>query len=300
MRAPTGQQFTLTSGTSRAIITELAAGIRHFSIDGVDLTEPFDEQDGPPMGCGIVLVPWPNRIAEGAWTLDGKRQQLDLTDPQRKQATHGLLRNSPYRVAEQSDEAITLTAGVFPQHGYPFLLDTSVRYALVDGGMTVTHELFNASRSKAPVAIGAHPYFRIGDVPSADLTLTVGASTRFSMNELLLPVDEVPVDGDFDLRGGRVLGEIDLNVTLGGLPAGTTSSVLTAPDGRSLEVWQDENFRYVQVYTPRDFPKDGGTALAVALEPMTAAPDAFNSGKGLRWLEPGETWTASWGVRYTA
>jgi len=300
MRAPTGQQFTLNRGSSRAVITELAAGIRHFSIDGIDLTEPFAEQDGPPMGCGIVLVPWPNRIAEGAWSLGGKRQQLDLTDPQRKQATHGLLRNTAYRVAEQTDDAITLTAGVFPQHGYPFMLDTNVRYELVDGGLSVTHTLFNAGTQKAPVAIGAHPYFRIGDVPSSDLTLTVGASTRFTMNELLLPVDEVPVDGDFDLRGGRVVGEIDLNVTLGGLPEGATSSVLTAPDGRSLEVWQDENFRYVQVYTPRDFPKDGGTGLAVALEPMTAAPDAFNSGKGLRWLEPGETWVASWGVRYSA
>ena len=37
---------------------------------------------------------------------------------------------------------------------------------------------------------------------------------------------------------------------------------------------------------------------AVALEPMTAPPDALNSGTGLIWLEPGESWTSSWGVRY--
>jgi aldose 1-epimerase len=31
---------------------------------------------------------------------------------------------------------------------------------------------------------------------------------------------------------------------------------------------------------------------------MTAPADAFNSGEGLRWLAPGETWDLGWGIRY--
>ncbi len=31
---------------------------------------------------------------------------------------------------------------------------------------------------------------------------------------------------------------------------------------------------------------------------MTAPPDAFNSGEGLRWLEPGDIWEARWGIRF--
>ena len=301
MRAPTGQQFTISREGATATVTELAAGLRRFSIDGVDLAEPFDEFASPPMGCGIVLVPWPNRIREGRWMLDGAPQQLDLTDPGYKQATHGLLRNTAYRVLESAAEAITLGATVYPQHGYPFVLETSVRYELVDGGLDVTHSITNDSERAAPVAIGAHPYFRIGDVPTEELTLTVPASTRFELDDSLLPVAEHPVDGDFDLREGRVLGEVDLNVTLGALPDGPNSSTLAAPDGRSLEVWHDENFRYVQVYTPRNFPMlSGSKGLAVAIEPMTAAPDAFNSGLGLQWVQPGATLTARWGVRYHA
>ena len=30
---------------------------------------------------------------------------------------------------------------------------------------------------------------------------------------------------------------------------------------------------------------------------MTCAPDAFNSGDGLIILEPGVTWTGSWGIQ---
>jgi aldose 1-epimerase len=39
--------------------------------------------------------------------------------------------------------------------------------------------------------------------------------------------------------------------------------------------------------------------LAVAVEPMTAPPDALNSGQSLIWLEPGESSEGSWGLRYT-
>jgi aldose 1-epimerase len=34
----------------------------------------------------------------------------------------------------------------------------------------------------------------------------------------------------------------------------------------------------------------------LAVEPMTCAPNAFRSGDGLRRLEPGASFTASWGI----
>jgi aldose 1-epimerase len=32
---------------------------------------------------------------------------------------------------------------------------------------------------------------------------------------------------------------------------------------------------------------------------MTAPANAFNTGQSLRWLNPGEEWRATWGIRYT-
>ncbi|MET4582672.1 aldose 1-epimerase [Conyzicola nivalis] len=306
MRAPTGEQFVLTrttpTGSSTAIITEVAAGLRTFEIDGVALTEPFAADRTPPFGDGIVLVPWPNRVEDGIWLLDGKRQHLDITEPARHNAIHGLLRSTAYRVTDQSETSVTLAATVYPQHGYTFMIDSTVTYELVEGGLTVTHAFRNLSGAKAPVAVGTHPFFRIGDVPVEDLVLRLSASTRFETDDRLIPLSENPVEGtEFDLRDGVRVGDLRLDDAFGGVTVtdGESVSSLTAPDGRRVEMWQDDQHPYVQVFTTRKFPKDGGLGLAVAIEPMTAAPNALNTGLGLKWLEPDERWVVRWGIRYS-
>lgn len=296
MRAPTGEQFELTHGGWRAVVTEVAASLRELSADADDLVQSYPETSAPPYAAGIILVPWPNRVRDGKWTLDGRSQQLDLTEVGRHNASHGLLRYAAYRVTERSEHAVTLSALVPPQHGYPFLLDTSVRYQLADDGLSVTHTIVNESDAAAPVAIGAHPFLRIGDVPTAELTLTVHAATRFEIDEQKIPTAEVPV-GEQDLRDGRRVGDLDIDLAFGQLSRldGMAAS-LTAPDGRQVGLVVDDDFRYVQAFVTRDFPGSGG--VAVALEPLTAPADAFNSGTGLRWLQPGERWSPSWGIRY--
>ena len=144
----TGEQHVLTfdGGAVTATVAELAASLRALVVDGLSLVQDYGSDALPSQASGIVLVPWPNRVRGGRWELDGQPQQLDLTEPSRGNATHGLLRNTGYRVTDRSDAALTLTAPVFPQHGYPFRLDTSVRFELDADGLTVTHGLRNAAR----------------------------------------------------------------------------------------------------------------------------------------------------------
>jgi aldose 1-epimerase len=303
MHSPTGEQFRLTgvwgSHRTEAIVTELAAGLRTLTVDGRQVTEPFPETETPSFGNGIVLVPWPNRVEDGHWMLDGRSQQLDLTEPARSNAIHGLLRNTAYRVLDRSESSVTLGATVFPQHGYPFLLGTSVRYEVLVGGLAVTHRIHNRSDAAAPVAVGAHPFLRVGDAPIEDLTIQVRAGTWFETDERQLPVAEHPVAGtDYDLREPRRVGEVSLDTTFGQLEAdgGIARHRLVAPNGRWVELWQDAHFGYAQVFTATEFIREGTPGLAVAIEPMTAPPNALNSGEGLRWLEPDEIWELSWGI----
>jgi aldose 1-epimerase len=303
MHAPTGEQFRLTAtwgtSTTEAIVTELAAGLRTLTVGGMHLTEPFAESAKPSFGNGIVLVPWPNRVRDAVWQLDGEEQQLDVTEPAQGNAIHGLLRNTAYRVLERSEASVTLGATVFPQHGYPFLLQTSVRYEVVADGLTVTHSIRNSSGASAPVAVGAHPFLRVGDATIEDLTIEVQAGTWFETDARQNPIGEHPVDGtDYDLSAGRRVGDLTLDTAFGAVQMedGIARHRLSASDGRWVELWQDADFGHVQVFTAPAFEREDGKGLAVAIEPMTAPANALNSGDGLHWLQPAETWTLSWGI----
>ncbi|QAV71587.1 aldose epimerase [Salinibacterium sp. UTAS2018] len=289
-------------GEARATITELAASLREFSIGGVELVESYAESAMPPFADGIVLVPWPNRIEDGTWMLDGEAQELDITERDRNNAIHGLLRNAGYSLIERTEGSVTLGATIFPQHGYPFHVHTTVRYELVEGGLRVSHTATNLSDAAAPYALGTHPFFKIGDTPIAQLTLTMTAATRFESNERLIPTGEVAVAGtEFDLSAGRPVGELDLDTAFGGVEVvDGVAARLAAPDGREVRVMVDENFSFVQLFTPRIFPTLNGIGQVVAIEPMTAAPNAFNTGRGLLWLEPGVEFAATWGVEFSA
>ena len=304
MTLPTGEQFALETSTSsgeiRATITAVAAGIRSLSINGIDLVPSYAEDRTPPMGAGIVLAPWPNRIRDGRWSHDGTEHQLAITEPARSNAIHGLLRYTEYKPIARERDSVTLAATIYPQLGYPFLLGTAVHYELVADGLKVTHFVENLGAEAAPVALGSHPYLKIGGVPTGDLVLRLDASSHIEVDERLLPTGEVPVEGsEWDFREGQRVGGIDLDDAFGEV-AGQDGQVLhslTAPDGRSVSIWADDEFEYVQVFTTREFPGEGGD-VAIAVEPMTAPAEAFNSGRGLKWLDPGEEWQLSWGIRF--
>lgn len=304
MTLPTGEQFALETSTSsgdiRATITAVAAGIRTLSINGIDLVPPFGEDQTPPAGAGIVLVPWPNRIRDGRWSHDGVDHQLVISEPEKNNAIHGLLRYTEYRPIARERDSVTLSATVYPQLGYPYLLGTAVHYELVSDGLKVTHYVENLGAEAAPVAIGTHPYLKIGGVPTADLELRLDAASHIEVDERLLPTGEVPVDGtEWDFREGRRVGDVSLDDAFGEIASedGQVLHTLTAPDGRSVSIWADSEFEYVQVYTTTTFPGEDGD-VAIAIEPMTAPAEAFNSGRGLRWLDPGEEWQISWGIRF--
>ncbi|MDR7161211.1 aldose 1-epimerase family protein [Arthrobacter sp. BE255] len=291
-----GRQYELRRGDALAVITELAAGLRLYSRAGVQLTETYGDAEISPGAAGITLAPWANRVEDGVWYLDGKKQQLDITEVSRNNASHGLLRNAAYSLVDESQYSVTLEATVFPQHGYPFLVRHRVQYLLAeDLGLMVRQTLANDSKAPAPFVLGAHPYLRLGDTDLDDLLLTVSAGTRLVADERLIPRSAEPVSGDTDLRAGRRVGTLDIDVALTDITfdGGVARHTLTAPDGRSVSLWQDETCGYVHVFVTTDFP---GRARAVAIEPMTGPANAFNSGDGLRWLAPGDSFTIAWGI----
>ena len=296
---PTGHRHVLRAPRAAAEITELGASLRALRVDDVDLVPRYPDGTPTPAASGIVLVPWPNRVRDGSWTQRGTQYQLAITEPKLGNASHGLLRFAPYRVVSSTVDAVALEADVFPQTGYPFHLRTRVTYTLGDDGIDVVHEVVNVGTADAPVALGAHPYLCLSDVPTADLALELDAQRWYPVDERSLPLgDPVPVDEAHDLRTPRRVGDLQLDTAYTDLRRagdGRVRAVLHAPDGRRVELWGDEHISHLQVFTTDRYP---GHDLAVAVEPMTAPADALNSGRDLRWLAPGDSWRVTWGIFY--
>lgn len=308
-----GRQYILRNGSAMAKIGEVAAVLREFSVGGTCYTETWPDEAMTPMAAGIVLMPWPNRVAGARWTWAGAEQQLDITEVARGHAIHGLLRYSPYTATDLTESSVTLRAAIYPRHGWPFTLDTAVSYELVDHadggyGLTVTHRVSNTGTAPAVFGCGTHPYLRIGEVPTDELTLTLRAGSVYVTGDDLIPVEKQPLTGDLAaLPTGAELGALqldtvftDLQPVSGELPGRPArfEHVLTAPDGRTLTLWADTVFGHAVVFTPDMFPDadGGGVHRAVAVEPMTCPTDALNSGEGLITLGPGESWSGSWGL----
>lgn len=171
-------------------------------------------------------------------------------------------------------------------------------------GLTVQHTIKNHGDGPAPVAIGAHPYLRLGTWDVKDLTLTIAAAAILPLDENYFPTPRRKVQGPHEtLSGGCLVSDSIDHACFTELTAQESKfrHALAAPDGTAVELWADPDFAYVQIYATDEFPDNesqapNATCSAIAIEPMTAPPNALNSGEGLNWLEPGKNWTLSWGV----
>lgn len=305
---PSGEQFEIAAAGYRAVITESGGALRVLSYGDRPLVDGFAVDETSTGGRGQLLMPWPNRIRDGRYSFNGRDLQLALTEPTRSNASHGLARWAAWTLEEHTANSVSLVYRVMAQTGYPWAVDLHVLYDLGADGLTVTQTATNLSDGSAPYACGAHPYLTVGAPANGAidrLELTLPAGTRTRSDDRLIPVETLPVDGPHDFRAGRVIGDLRLDTAFGDLARvdGIATVTLSSPDtGHGVALWVDEKIPWLLLYTADDVP--GKERRSLAVEPMTAPADAFNSGVDLVTLAPageaGDELSVTWGIRALA
>jgi aldose 1-epimerase len=206
----------------------------------------------------------------------------------------------PWLLASKTDDAVALACVLHPQPAYPWRLELSLEYRLRGDGLEIVARATNASADAAPFGIGFHPYLTMG-IPVDDVRLAIPASRRLTTDDRALPTGEEDVAGnEFDFTVGRPIGATRLDTCFTGLARGSdgrSRARLGSVDGkRGIEVWADEAFGYLQVYTGDTLEPPPRRRQAVAIEPMTCPPNAFASGVDVIRLEPGTSWSGAWGI----
>ena len=299
--APSGEQFEIRYGDQRATIVEVGGGIREYAVGDRAVLDPYPLDDLCDGEHGAPLIPWPNRLADGTYRFDGTDYAVPLTEPEKHNAIHGFLSWRPWQAVVHSDSQVVMCARLLPLAGYPFALDVRVAYVLAGDGLMVSTTATNIGDQACPYGSGQHPYLSAGGGHVDDCIFELRASTRIlTANERQLPTGTAPVAGtDFDFCVGRRLGNQKLDTPYTDLDrdaAGRAWARLTAPDGMQAEVWVDEHYPVIEIFTG-DTLVPPRRRRGLGTEPMTCPPNAFQTGESLARLEPGQSLTTTWGAR---
>src|SRR3954452_7609453 len=135
---PSGEQFQIRLGDQRATVVEVGGAIREYYAGERAVLDPFPIDKMADGAHGNPLVPWPNRLADGRDEWDGAKLQVALTEPDKGNAIHGLLRWRNWSPIDRAPERVVMGSRIYPEKGYPFILDVSVAYELRNDGLVVT------------------------------------------------------------------------------------------------------------------------------------------------------------------
>lgn len=201
-------------------------------------------------------------------------------------AIHGMLYNALFSVVETSADEVG--ACVKMQHvydredeGFPFAYRCEVEYFLSqDNSLSIKTTITNVDEQLLPIADGWHPYFSFGHSIN-DCQLEFQSKSILEFDEGLIPTGRrIPYEefGSIKTIGGNSFDncfELDFTEC-------QPLCVLRSPQlNLQVEIFPSKDYPYLQVFTP-------GHRMSIALENLSAAPDALNNGQGLRVLEPHE------------
>ena len=299
----TGAQYDIAAGDYQATVTELGAGLRSLRVSGQPVIRHYDADEVPPAGAGQLLAPWPNRVDHGQYSFGGRSYQLDLSEPARGTAIHGLTRFASWRVVELQADQVELGLQLLGRPGYPFCLELSARYRLSEqAGLEVTITARNAGSRTAPFGTGSHPYLLAGTGTVDSWQLQLPAARWQPADDRGIPVGRpLEVAGSqYDFRERRAIGSTSLDTAFTDLYTGDDGRAwarLTGPDAE-IALWAGPGYRWLQVFTGDPLGPDA-RRRALAIEPMTCPPNAFVTGIDLLTIEPGASATQQWGIQAT-
>jgi galactose mutarotase-like enzyme len=272
----------------------LGASLRHRGVELLRRVEDLEAAAAKGSTAGIpILHPWANRLAGLSYRVAGTEVTLDPSSPLVHLEEHGLpIHGVPWsRIAWElvAAESTRLIARLDWERKellqiFPFPHWMELTATLDPSGLTMETTLRAGSHGPVPVSFGFHPYLGLPGLRRDHWHLTLPAMRRLALDERGIPTGaESPFEG-FDGALGQAAFDDGFALPGEGL------SLSLAGGGVHVTVELVAGYRYAQVFAPAD--KD-----YVALEPMTAPANALASGRGLRLVEAGGTFRATFRIR---
>jgi aldose 1-epimerase len=276
----TGDSLIIDAQTGASLIELHLSGLSLIDLPGSS-TQPLVSN---PYHPSALLTPWVNRVRNGNYSFKGKNYQLPINEPTLGNAIHGLLARAPFTVVQQLDASVTLEhtyKGEEPNYPFPFIFRYT--YTLLnEGGLEITFYAQNTGITSMPFACGWHPYFSFPNTTVADLSIKFHPISRFLSDSQMIPLKEENLNGQTQFIFSQE--KVDHVFRLEPMERHLTEFIDHKHKCSLFMEQSSVQFPFLVVFQPEGY-------TSVAIEPMTANTDAFNTGDGLIELESTEAFS---------
>jgi aldose 1-epimerase len=254
-----------TDETELVVSPEIGGSISAFRAAGRDVLRPTPPGAFHPLQTSsFPLVPWVNRVAGGRFTFDGTTVSLPAPIEGERHALHGHGWVAAWTPVEIEPEFAALTYRHRPSR-WPWGYEARQTFSLEPGRLTITLAVANLTDSAMPLSLGFHPYFE----SPARLSATVDGV--WHTGEDLIP-------DRWDEAEPFRAHDVDM-LSLDNTFTGWDRRAVI--DGEAGRIAIASDVGYLHIFAPK------GRSF-FCLEPVSAAPDAFNHPeRGMQILPPG-------------
>ena len=249
---------------------------------------PFSDQfanNENPYHPSALLSPWVNRVRNGNYSFEGRNYQLPINEPNLGNAIHGLLARKPFEISQENSKATLSYRYTAEEKAYPFPFEMRLTYSFTEENIfQLRFTAKNTGEGNMPFACGWHPYFNLTEGNLADWRIRFDSLSKFHSDSQMIPLREE----NYDASAGVNLGEevLDNVFRLKSMEKHITHFYNKSKE-ESLYIEQSsKDFPFLVVFAPEN-------SNSVAIEPMSANTDAFNTGDGLIILAPGESFDST-------
>jgi aldose 1-epimerase len=282
------------SGTVAEIIPACGAILNCFAIrqpagmlniiDSYQSAKEFNRNVVTERFKGCKLSPYACRINNARYNFAGKEYHIDGYS-EKGHALHGLLFDAIFKVIEIFADQEKALVSMLHQYkgtdkGYPFYYDCLITYSLHHkNSINITTEIINKDKGLIPLQDGWHPYFTFGNRID-ELQIEFQSKEVLELNDSLIPTGGLK---QFEAFGSlRKINDraFDNCFTLNFHECQPLCVLRDTERKLQVEIYPDTSYPYLNIYTPPD-------RKSIAIENLSAAPDAFNNRMGLITLQPG-------------
>lgn len=288
---------TLTAGDLQATfvpaLSLVGSSLKHRGEELLGTRAGLDawSQRGKTMGIPL-LHPWANRLSDWSFDVGGQHVELDrgsshVRPEEHGLPIHGLLHGETnWEVTSQTDTELSAEFDFGADSRrirlFPFPHVIAVGAALDPVGLQITTTLTATGDVPVPISFGYHPYLKPPGVPRSAWEIECTVSQHLVLDRHSVPTGEVRAEpvGPGPL-GDRVFDD--------GYQSAAGAWLRVRAGTRTVDVRFLEGYTHAQLFAPR-------TEDVIAFEPMTAPADALRSGKGLRTVAPGGSFSAAFRI----